>query len=67
MTEDSASAGMITRLDNAFEARSDQIFEHDQDVVWCMLTESQEFCQWLAPSFIRLRFTVPPACTETQR
>jgi uncharacterized protein YndB with AHSA1/START domain len=55
VTEDRASTGIVTRLDDAFEARLERVFEHGQDVVWCMLTEPQEFRQWLVPGSIELR------------
>lgn len=55
MHDDTIRPGQIRRLATGFEGRLERWLGHDQKTVWQMLTEPQQFMQWLAPGSIELR------------
>lgn len=55
MDGSSAVTGVISRLDDGFEARLERVFGHGRNAVWRMLTDPQALPQWLAPGVIELR------------
>ncbi len=54
MSLDGRGLGTITRTANCFEARIERMFEHDQVLVWKMLTDPSLLPQWLAPGDLSL-------------
>jgi len=55
MNNDIIVSGRIRRLADAWEGRLERWIEHDREAVWRMLTERQQFVQWLAPGSFELR------------
>ena len=55
MNDDAVVSGRIQHLDGAWEGRLERWMGHDRETVWRMLTEPQQFVQWLAPGSIELR------------
>ena len=55
MNDAAVVSGRIQRLDEAWEGRLERWMGHDRETVWRMLTEPQQFAQWLAPGSIELR------------
>lgn len=55
MNDDAIVSGRIRRLDEAWEGRLERWVGHDRETVWRMLTDPQQFVQWLAPGSIELR------------
>jgi len=47
--------GTIRRYGEGFEGRIERRLDHGPDAVWRMLTEPDQFVQWLAPGTIELR------------
>jgi uncharacterized protein YndB with AHSA1/START domain len=55
MNDEAVVSGRIQRLAEAWEGRLERWVGHDRETVWRMLTEPQQFVQWLAPGSIELR------------
>ncbi len=55
MNDDAIVSGRIRRLDEAWEGHLERWVGHDRETVWRMLTDPQQFVQWLAPGLIELR------------
>lgn len=55
MSNDAVVSGRIQRLAEAWEGCLERWVGHDRKAVWRMLTEPQQFVQWLAPGSIELR------------
>ncbi|EFI52733.1 SRPBCC family protein [Afipia sp. 1NLS2] len=55
MEENDLRIGSIKCLGDSFVAQIKRVFDHEQNVVWHMLTEPQALVQWLAPGSIDLR------------
>ena len=55
MNDDTIRPGQVRRTAEGLEGRLERRVGHDREAVWCMLTEPQQFVQWLAPGSIELR------------
>ena len=55
MTDGNEELGTIRRVNGHYESRLERFLEHDQSVVWAMLTEPNRIVEWLAPGEIELR------------
>jgi len=54
MTDANEKLGTIRRADGCWEARLERVLDHDQAVVWALLTEPGRLAEWLAPGEIEL-------------
>ena len=55
MTQENEELGTVNRVKGRYEARLERFLEHDQSMVWAMLTEPDRIVEWLAPGEIELR------------
>ncbi len=55
MTDKNEALGTLTRINDYLQGKLERDIEHDQQVVWAMLTNPQRLAEWLAPGTIELK------------
>jgi len=55
MSDDTIRPGRVQMLADGVEGQIERWIGHDQEAVWRVLTEPEQFVQWLAPGSIELR------------
>ncbi len=55
MATDDSELGKIRRIGTSFEATITRVFDHDQQTLWTMLTDSAKLPLWLAPGALAPR------------